>query len=75
MQYQLTFLKLMLKAPELGLGSVWVCYFKPDVLKNEFVISANLDVVNILAVGYLDENAAPVKDMKDMDKFAFFEKL
>ena len=24
---------MMLMAAELGLGSVWICYFKPDVLK------------------------------------------
>ncbi len=24
---------MMLQATELGLGSVWVCYFKPDVIK------------------------------------------
>ena len=26
---------MMLQATELGLGSVWVCYFKPDVLSKE----------------------------------------
>ncbi|MDE6150044.1 MAG: nitroreductase family protein, partial [Ruminococcus sp.] len=24
---------MMIQATELGLGSVWICYFKPDVLK------------------------------------------
>ena len=27
---------MMLQATELGLGTVWVCYFKPDVIKKEF---------------------------------------
>ena len=27
---------MMLQATELGLGTVWVCYFKPDVLREEF---------------------------------------
>lgn len=27
---------MMLEATELGLGTVWVCYFKPDIIKKEF---------------------------------------
>ena len=46
----------MLQATELGLGSVWVCYFKPDILRQEFNLPANLEPVNILAVGYAGEN-------------------
>lgn len=66
---------MMLKATELGLGSVWVCYFKPDVLKSEFNIPDGLEAINILAVGYSDETSAPAKNRKDMAEFAFFEKL
>lgn len=47
---------MMLQATELGLGSVWICYFKPDVLQKEFAIPAQWEPVNILAVGY---SAAP----------------
>ena len=47
---------MMLQATELGLGSVWVCYFKPDVLRGEFNLPANLEPVNILAIGYAGEN-------------------
>lgn len=46
---------MMLQAADLGLGSVWICYFKPDVLREEFCIPENLELVNILAVGYSDE--------------------
>ncbi len=49
---------MMLQATELGLGSVWVCYFKPDVLKREFSLPANLEPVNILAIGYAGEKSA-----------------
>ncbi len=49
---------MMLQATELGLGSVWVCYFKPDVISREFGLPANLEPVNILAIGYSDEEAA-----------------
>lgn len=28
---------MMLQATELGLGTVWVCYFKPDIVKKSFI--------------------------------------
>ena len=43
---------MMLQATELGLGTVWVCYFKPDVLREEFQLPDNLEPVNILVIGY-----------------------
>lgn len=43
---------MMLQATELGLGTVWVCYFKPDVLREEFQLPDNLEPVNILVLGY-----------------------
>lgn len=49
---------MMLEATELGLGSVWICYFKPDVLKKEFQLPEHLEPINILAVGYTDEAPA-----------------
>ena len=49
---------MMLQATELDLGSVWVCYFKPDILRREFNLPANLEPVNILAIGYAGESPA-----------------
>lgn len=49
---------MMLQASELGIGSVWICYFKPDILKKVFEIPENLEPVNILALGYA---AGPVE--------------
>lgn len=46
---------MMLQATELGLGTVWVCYFKPDVLRKEFDLPTNLEPINILVIGYSDE--------------------
>lgn len=48
---------MMLQAADLGLGSLWICYFKPDVLKQDFNIPEEVEPVNILALGY---NAGPV---------------
>lgn len=49
---------MMLEATELGLGSVWVCYFKSDVIKQEFSLPQNLEPINILAIGYSNEPPA-----------------
>lgn len=46
---------MMLMATELGLGSVWICYFKPDVLRKELNLPENLEPINILALGYSAE--------------------
>lgn len=52
---------MMLEATELGLGTVWVCYFKPDVIRNEFNLPDTLEPVNILVIGYSDEQPADPK--------------
>lgn len=49
---------MMLEATELGLGSVWICFFKPDVISREFNLPAELEPINILAIGYADEQPA-----------------
>lgn len=46
---------MMLEATEQGLGTVWICFFKADVLKKELELPENLEPINILAVGYSDE--------------------
>lgn len=46
---------MMLEAQDLGLGSVWICYFKPEVIKREFNLPDNLEPINILAIGYSNE--------------------
>ena len=51
---------------ELGLGSVWICYFNPDILKEELNLTENLEPVNILALGYSDELDASAERHKDM---------
>ena len=45
---------MMLQATELGLGTVWECFFKPDIISREFNLPANLEPINILVVGYTD---------------------
>lgn len=51
---------MMLEATELGLGTVWVCYFKPDIIKKEFDLPETIEPVNILVIGYSDEEPMPL---------------
>jgi len=46
---------MMLQATELGVQSVWVCHFDPEVIKTEFNLEENFDAINILALGYNNE--------------------
>lgn len=70
---------MMLEATELGLGSVWICYFKPDILKKEFDLPDNLEPVNILAIGYSNEApASPVRHLQTripMNQLVSYEKI
>lgn len=50
---------MMMQATELDLGSVWVCYFKPDVLRKEFSLPPELEPVHILVIGYADTDREP----------------
>jgi nitroreductase len=70
---------MMLQAAELGLGSVWMCSFKPDVIKDEFNIPKNLEPINLLAIGYASGEIAsperhnelrkPLKDTVSFEKY------
>ena len=70
---------MMLQATELGLGTVWVCYFKPDVLREEFQLPDNLEPVNILVIGYSADKLADTERFDTqripMDELVSYEKL
>ncbi len=70
---------MMLEATELGLSTVWICYFKPDVIRAEFELPDNLVPVNILAIGYgAGEPKSPERfdeARKPLCETVFFEKL
>lgn len=46
---------MMLQATDLGLGSLWICHFRPDTLRHDLHIPDSLVPVNLLAIGYTDE--------------------
>ncbi len=51
---------MMLQAASLGLDTLWICMFKPESVREEFGLPANVVPVNILLIGYGDgEPASP----------------
>lgn len=66
---------MMLEAAELGLGSTWVMYFKPDAVTAEFGLPEGIEPIAILPMGYPAEDAAPspkhgeTRPMEEMVKF------
>ncbi|MFA6308188.1 MAG: nitroreductase family protein [Clostridia bacterium] len=59
---------MMLQATELGLGSLWMCSFKPDIIKDEFNIPKNLEPINLLAIGYESGEIASPERHNDLRK-------
>lgn len=43
---------MMLAATDLGLGTLWVCYFKPVVIQELFKIPPHLKPLHLLAIGH-----------------------
>jgi len=43
---------MMLQATELGLGTVWICAFDPQVVREEFKLPEHIEPINILVFGY-----------------------
>lgn len=68
---------MMLAAAERGLGSVWICFFKPDVIREEFALPENLEPVNLLAIGHPDPAAGPQGDpsRRPLEEIVSYEAL
>jgi nitroreductase len=68
---------MMLEATELGLGTLWVCHFDPEIVRTEFGLPAHLEPVHILAVGYAHEKAREVRPRttrKPMEETVWYER-
>lgn len=67
---------MMLEATDLGLGSVWICHFKKDVLQEEFNMPDTLEPINILAIGYSnEEDNNHLARRKSIDEIVSYEKI
>ena len=56
---------MMLAAASLDLDTLWICMFKPEAVREEFSLPANVEPVNILLVGY-GEGTPSDPDRHDM---------
>lgn len=59
---------MMLQATELGLGSLWICWFKEEVLRQAFQLPDNWVPVNLLAIGYPAGDPASPERHKELRK-------
>jgi nitroreductase len=70
---------MMLMATDLGLGSVWICKFEPEVLRVEFELPRQLEPVNILVIGYADgKKKSPDRhdeDRKPLSEVVSYERI
>ena len=65
---------MMMEATSLGLGSIWVMYWNPQTMKEEFDIPESYEPVALLIVGYVDEAFEPHKGhfiRKEIDEIVF----
>lgn len=49
---------MMMEATDLGLGSVWICWFDADTIRSEFGLADDMEPVNIIAIGHSAEPPA-----------------
>jgi nitroreductase len=70
---------MMLAATEQGLNTVWVCYFDPEIIREEFAIPETLEPVNVLLLGYAEDSPKPIDRHDEMRKplseTVFYEKF
>jgi nitroreductase len=68
---------MMLEATRLDLGTLWICWFDPAIIRKEFNIPDNFEPVNILAIGYPSGPAESPdrhdKKRKPLDNTVFYE--
>lgn len=65
---------MMLEAADLGLASVWIGSFDPDMIKREFNLPDNVEAINILAIGYeTDDNTKVDKNRKPLEEIVHYE--
>lgn len=43
---------MVMEAEDLGLGTCWLTYFQPQIIKQAFNIPGNYEIVAILSIGY-----------------------
>lgn len=50
--------QMMMQATELGLGTCWVCHFKPEIAREQFDLPEGVHPYHMLTVGYAADTIA-----------------
>ena len=58
---------MILAATEQGLGTLWMCRFRPELVREEFQLPDSYVPVNLLLVGYSAEGAQKAADRHDAE--------
>jgi len=70
---------MMLQATDMGLDSLWVCLFDPQIIKAEFNIPAHFDAVSILALGYnagkISSADRHITERNPIETYVFHERM
>lgn len=69
---------MMMEAWNLGIGSTWVAYFDPDVVREKLQVPENIEIVCLLSMGYASEDAKPSEkhiDRKEVNETVFYGKF
>ncbi|TVQ37548.1 MAG: nitroreductase [Spirochaetaceae bacterium] len=65
---------MTLAAVELGLGTCWVGRFDSDAVRRACGIPSDIEVVQLLTLGYPDDRSPSVKNRKPLDEIVRFER-
>lgn len=70
---------MMLASFDLGLGSLWMTFFDDEIIRKEFNVPENLEIVNLLLVGYGNDTPRSADrhstERKPLPETVFYEKL
>lgn len=61
--------QMMMAATELGLSTLWICHFQPDLVRESFSLPPQLVPVNLLVLGYAADGVTA-----DPDRFTKMRK-
>ncbi len=65
---------LVLQAQEFGIGSCWIGWFDAKKAKKFLAIPGNWKVVQLLALGYPEENLPPQRGKKSLKEILYFNR-
>ena len=59
---------LMLAATEEGLGTCWICHFNAELVTELFNLTANLEPIALIPIGYPSSDVIPEKKRKPIEE-------